>query len=281
MRSFYFMLCLVFLTACTQDPADMQEPELVVEGWIDSGGYPVVFVTTSLPINSQSGQSSNLSDHLLKWAKVSISDGTNETILTGKYMKDYTIPYAFTTTDLKGECGKTYQLVVDYPPYHAEATTTIPPLPDVSAVSASICEDNDTLYNVKVGINHISTDAAGYKLFAMRKNKEDTHLSCYMGTFDAKSLTANAEIPLFNVHKMNNKNFSPYFSLNDTLSIKVSTITNEALQFWNDFESNVSLSKSPFFATYKNLRGNLTGALGYWLGYGSNYYIVIPPKKQP
>ena len=113
MRSFYFMLCLVFLTACTQDPADMQEPELVVEGWIDSGGYPVVFVTTSLPINSQSGQSSNLSDHLLKWAKVSISDGTNETILTGKYMKDYTIPYAFTTTDLKGECGKTYQLVVD------------------------------------------------------------------------------------------------------------------------------------------------------------------------
>lgn len=275
---FAFLLTICLFASCSEDPIISQEPQLVVEGWIDSDNYPMVFVTTSLAIGRSDNLSSDLTDHLLKWAKVTVSDGTTEVVLTGKYMKNFYPPYGFTTTDLKGKCGNTYHLTVDYPPYHAEATTTIPPRPLIDSVTVAPLSPNDTLYGVKLHISENATpQGGGYKLFAMRKNKDSYPLSCYMGTFQASILNLPTQLPVYNVHKMDYKEFSPYFGPTDTLSIKAAVVDNDALQFWNAFESDVSLSKSPFLAPNENIKGNVTGALGYWFGYGCNSYVVYPP----
>lgn len=273
-----FLLFLILFSACTTEPYSAAEPQLVVEGWVDSNGYPIVFLTTTMTANGPKDQATDISSHLIKWAKVSISDGEKEVILTGKYMKDYMPPYGYTTSEMKGISGRTYRLTVDYPPFHAEATTTIPPIPKVDSISVKPCTDNDTLYEAKVCLSeNTMRDDGGYKLFAMRKHKDDYHLSCYMGTYKSALLQLPTRLSVFNVHRSDTKDFSPYFSSSDTLSIKVATVDEEALTFWNDFERNVSLSKSPFLSPNENMRGNVTGALGFWFGYGCSYHLVMPP----
>lgn len=279
------LLLLLVLSACTPEPYEQSSPQMVVEGWIDNGGYPKVFVTTTMNVNGRKEETTDLSSHLLKWAKVTISDGTNEVVLTGKYMKDNMPPYGFTTTEMKGVSGHTYHLTIDCPPYHAEATTTIPPQPEVDSICVRQHTDNDTLIEANVCISKKASAKGGYKLFAMRKHKDSYHLSCYMGTFKSELLKLPARLPIYNVHRMGTKDFVPNFSINDTISVKVATIDDVALQFWNDFERNVSLSKSPFLSPDENIRGNVTGALGYWFGYGCSYHIVVggrasnPPKR--
>lgn len=275
---FAFILTIGLLASCSEEPSISQEPRLVVEGWIDSDGYPMVFVTTSMTVDGSDNLSSDLTEHLIKWAKVTVSDGTTKVVLTGKYMKNYYPPYGFTTTELKGKCGNTYHLTVDYPPYHAEATTTIPPRPLIDSIMVAPLSPSDTLYGVKLHISENAMHQGGYKLFAMRKHKDSYPLSCYMGTYQSSKLNLPSQLPVYNVHKMDNKDFTPYFSPTDTLIIKAAVVDDDALQFWNAFESNVSLSKSPFLAPNENIKGNITGALGYWFGYGCNYYLVYPPQ---
>ena len=72
-------------------PADA--PEIVVEGWIEDGGFPVVMVTTSVPVSSEYEKWDSLEDHLVRWAKVTVSDGENEVVLTGKMDRNYFPPY--------------------------------------------------------------------------------------------------------------------------------------------------------------------------------------------
>lgn len=278
------LLLLLVLSSCTPEPYEQTSPQMVVEGWIDNGGYPKVFVTTTMNVNGRKEETTDLSSHLLKWAKVTISDGTNKVVLTGKYMKDNMPPYGFTTTEMKGVSGHTYRLTIDCPPYHAEAITTIPPQPEVDSICVRQRTDNDTLLEANVCISKKASEKGGYKLFAMRKHKDSYHLSCYMGTFKSELLKLPARLPIYNVHRMDTKDFVPNFSINDTISVKVATIDDVALNFWNDFERNVSLSKSPFLSPDENIRGNVTGALGYWFGYGCSYHIIggrvsNPPKE--
>ena len=70
-------------------------PEIVVEGWIEDGGYPVVIVTTTVPVTDEFKEWGSLNDHVVRWAKVTVSDGEREEVLTGKMDKDYFPPYVY------------------------------------------------------------------------------------------------------------------------------------------------------------------------------------------
>mgnify|MGYP000133994335 FL=1 len=112
--------------SCTDNPYNNEVPQLVVEGWIDSGDHPIVFVTTTVPFSTTKKTSTDFSSHILNWAKVTVSDGEHTVVMTGRVMANYPIGYGFTTSNMRGEAGKTYKLTVDYANYHAQATTTIP-----------------------------------------------------------------------------------------------------------------------------------------------------------
>ncbi len=95
----------------------------VIEGWIDSDGYPVVMFTASI-IPDEAGVP--LADKMLRWAKVTISDGENTVVMTGGPSDKYFPPFRYYTFDIKGKPGATYRIVADYKDLHAEAICTMP-----------------------------------------------------------------------------------------------------------------------------------------------------------
>ena len=58
------------LVACDADYTTEAKSQLVVEGWIDEGGYPVVILTKSLTISDKYQQADSLSQYLIRWANV-------------------------------------------------------------------------------------------------------------------------------------------------------------------------------------------------------------------
>ena len=90
MRVFRLHIILtVFLAAmmlsCEDDFLPQDQDVIIVEGWIDEGGFPVVIVTRSLPVRLRDDavQLEDLSDYVVKLARVTVSDGVNSVILTG------------------------------------------------------------------------------------------------------------------------------------------------------------------------------------------------------
>lgn len=100
-----------------------------------------------------------------------------------------------------------------------------------------------------------------------------------MGLYKPENISPHSALPVYNLHRPANSHFSPFFSYSDTLKIKFTTLDGPSYAFWDSFEDDVSLSGSPFFSTNSNLRGNVSGGLGYWCGYGSSVYYLQPPKK--
>ena len=113
-KSLTCLLLCAALTACESDYLGTAESQLVVEGWIENEGYPVVILSRSVPISEDYTPMDELDQYLLRWAKVTVSDGQNSVVLTGKYDSGYFPPYIYTTGRLKGRAGKSYTLTVEY-----------------------------------------------------------------------------------------------------------------------------------------------------------------------
>ena len=80
----YLLLLLLTLTACSAHYADEEESQLVVEGWIDEGDFPIVILTRSIPVKNEYQDISDLSQFVEHWARVTISDGEQEVTLVGQ-----------------------------------------------------------------------------------------------------------------------------------------------------------------------------------------------------
>lgn len=279
----WFLLLIIWgilQIGCADSPYDTDGPQLVVEGWIDAGGHPIVFVTTSLPFTSTDKNQTDFSSHILNWAKVTVSDGEQTVVLTGRVMRNYPIPYGFTTGQMRGQVGKTYKLTVDYADYHAQAITTIPHPCPIDSFRYALLTKADTLFELRAYASHLNLPTGGAcKFFVMRRGKDKHYLSCNMGLFAAQAVSPHAVFPVLQGHRLRNgkhDKYSPYFSTSDTLLVKFATLDAAAYHFWKSYEENLSLSSSPFFGSANALQGNINGALGYWCGYGTQEYVFGP-----
>ena len=122
------VLALSFLLGgCSQDASTSSQSQLVVEGWIDAGGFPVVKLTRTIPLSDKELALDSLSRYIDRWAKVTISDGERTEVLAGRYDKKYFPPFIYTTYDMRGEAGREYVLRVEASDGKvAEARTRIP-----------------------------------------------------------------------------------------------------------------------------------------------------------
>ena len=175
-KVFYIILLLVaVITACDEDYGiRSQSSDLVVEGWIQNNQFPVVILTRTLPVSSEFQNMDTLEDYIVNWAKVSITDGTDTVVLTGKYDKDYFPPYIYTTGRLRGETGKSYKLMVDYKDFHASAVTTIPPTPQLDSFKVERVPDVDSLFRIKVYFTDNPHEKNYYQLFTRQYQDDAT-----------------------------------------------------------------------------------------------------------
>lgn len=281
MKKILFFILLSLVCSCESDELPTGRDVLVVEGWIDDGGFPVVIVTKNLPLTEQSFNMDELSDKLVRWAKVSVVCDGDTTILTGMMNKAYFPPFIYTTSKMRGMSGKAYQLLVDYNGEHIEAVTTIPPRPDVDSLIVSNVEGNDTLYKVRIFFKDNPQERNFYKAFVRVGTQSRQFRSCYLGTVSDDVLQENNVMTINRGAFFNDSDYSPYFFPNDTILVKFAQIDESSFHFWSDYENHDSFSTNPMFPVSMNIRTNIQGGVGYWCGCGAVTYPVTFPVNIP
>ncbi len=273
-----FLVSMIILDGCDEG-LDIQDEssQMVVEGWIEDGGFPVVMLTRSLPVSTEYQSIDDMGDYLLRWAKVTIDDGTDSVVLTGKYDDGYYPPFVYTTSRMKGEAGRHYSLKVEYRDYYATATTTIPlSLPSRCAFRVERCNDADTLFQIKAFFKDNPTEKNFYQFFIREGTATKQYQASYLGTFDDAVLDTVVDVPVYRGQQLGRKKYTPYFKNTDTVSVKLANIDEVSFRFWNSYTKTLSLSNNMFLSTSSDIETNIFGGRGYWCGYSTVVdYIVI------
>ena len=280
MRKLAYIIFAFLLLGCSDAILPEGQPELVIEGWIEAGGPPVVLVSTTVPVTSNWREMEPvLESCVVRWATVSIHDGEQEIFLTGKLNTDYLPPFIYTTSRIEGEVGKKYKLKVSYGGRTAEAETIIPEPKSLAYIEADkISEDS---YEITAGLADDPETKDYYKFFTMIKDKDAIYESSFMGLVDDADLSEDvSEVKVWGkfTSAFGSTENNTYFSPGDQVYVRFCTLSEESYNYWHDFEDVASLSLNPFFPVTKKIRSNVQGGLGYWAGYGSKYYSVTIPN---
>lgn len=269
------LTCLTML-ACTTEPP--QEPSMVLEGWIDAGGFPVVLLHKSYVMDKTTYQRHTLDEvieeQLLPWSKVTVSDGENEEILTGRMDTLYMPPYTYSTINLRGEIGKTYTVTAKYKEMYVTATTTIPPVATLD--SLRIFSDNNNKKYVSAYIHR--TDYNAYYALFLRYIDGKQFMFCPSGVLDSRQLTGSSlEMMVYNP-LTNDSTLAPSMLSNfdtdtvNTYQLKVARLDEESYRFWDAFDRLNSTKGVAFVPVVENLIGNVQGGVGNFTGLGSSVY---------
>lgn len=245
------------------------EPQIVVEGWIENGGVANVCLTQALTMDMDTAGTS-ISDIAIRWAKVTVSDGQTEEVLTGRVDKNYMPPFIYRGSRIKGETGKTYWLKVEYSGRVLTASTTIPPVTPIEKLTVSKCTDSDTLYQIELKFHDDPLQQNYYKIFTQVIPEDTRFYPAFMGTFadnvledNTGSVRANRAMRHSHIGK-----YTPFFSLNDTVNVKLTQLPEEGFEFWSGYENEIINGKNPIFPSSTNLSTNIQGGKGIWCGYG-------------
>ena len=267
-----FLFIPIFLVSCDNTVIQPETNQIVIEGYIDEGDFPIVSVTKAISLTSEV-QDLDIMDYCIRWAKVSINDGNKEVILTGKWDNGYFPPYIYTTTHIRGASNKQYTIKVEYEKIEATAITTIPSKPTVDSIKI-IPTDVDSLCQIKLCITDNPKERNFYKIFVKKYNNKYNKqwLSSYLGVISDEILNNSNEILVNQAsYILDHHDFTPHFSYNDIISIKFAQIDEIAYNFWNDYENQTSFSKNPLFPLSENLATNIDGGLGCWYGCNAVY----------
>ena len=273
----YLLLMIASLCACAGSGiSEPQKPLLVVEGWIEDGDFPVVLLTKTMPITGEMQQVDFEDlDYLVRYAKVTVSDGENSVVLTGKYDAGYMPPYIYTTSHLRGKVGKTYWLTVEYDDYHATAVTTIPSRAKVDTFKLELRGQYSSRYQITACFTDNPSEKNYYQFFTRVGTKSKQFMASYLGSIDDEVLNGYTEVPVYAAHQLMKYEYSPYFSVDDTVTVKFAQVDEVSFRFWDEYTKSQSTAGNVFFATSSSVAGNIKGGMGYWCGYGStNYYFV-------
>ena len=265
MKKYAHILLLLAMMACSKTE-EVGRSQLVVEGWIENGQHPIVMVSESIGIaTDREMDTKGILDHIAKWAKVSISDGTRTEILTGIPDPEYFPPYIFTTSNITGEVGKSYTLKVEYKDYKMEATTRIPdPVPIENVYVQSV---TDTTASLRVCFTDPPQTGQYYKIFTRTEGKDSHYHPSALTNVSDESLDGYTEMFIYSTQRLMDFVDFPNIHVGDVLWIKLCTMDRPGYLYWNNFE--IMLASNMLSMFYENdLESNMEGALGYWTGYG-------------
>ena len=268
-----FLLALIAFCGCSDLRLSETDSRLVLEGWIEDGKFPVVLLSTAVPVSTESQNLESLQDHIVRWGKVTISDGEKEVILTGGPDDRFIPPYSYTTARMRGQAGKTYTIKAEYDAHVITSTTVIPARKELDYIRSE--EVLPGKYRLVAGLQDDSSEKNYYKFFVRRSGKDSTYMSSFLGLVNDDVLSDGVnEIGVYNGMSVRDDDFNQYFEEGDVVSVRFSTIDEESWKYWSDFEEIQSLARNPFFPVSNTIKSNVSGGLGYWAGYGSSYYTV-------
>ena len=123
----HLLLPLAALVFCHCSKETVPEGNLVVDGWIENGRPPVVMLTRSIVVGKQKQwDMEDMAGRVITDARVTVSDGEKEYVLTGMPSEEHFPPFVYSTTGLLGEPGKSYTLTVRSGEREAMARVALP-----------------------------------------------------------------------------------------------------------------------------------------------------------
>lgn len=280
--TYCLLLCLLLTGGCVETSnLDGFEYKLVVDGWIKEGEVPYVILTQTQPLLSNI-DSTSVEDMVVRWAKVSVSDGEETEVLSGRIDKNYFPPFIYRGNRLVGETGKTYTLKVEYSGREWTARTTIPasvPLTTLAPIPAA----NDTLFSIEATFDDPGNEKNYYKFFTKIAYKNTRFLSSLMGNFDDNLFNGQSMNVTVNqgIDQRQFKNFESHFHIGDTVTVQFCTLPEFGFRYWTAYENELVNGQNPFFPANQNLPTNIeNGGLGIWCGYGKKTYSIVYPAQK-
>jgi hypothetical protein len=280
----FVIVFVVFIASCSrEDYVESVEGEskIVVEGWIEQGDVPQVILSRSIPINA-TVDSTNIFDYFIRSAKVTISDGTNEEVLSLRSDKNRVPPYVYYGSKIIGEVGKTYALKIEYLNKVIEATTRIPDT--VSIKSAEYVKENptDTTGFVYLQFNDPALEKNYYQIQTRLDKAEPIFVPALYGNLNDDNF-ASSSVSLQvarGIYVFSKTKYRPYFTDGDLIFIKLRTMNKDGFDFWNSWQNEIVNGRSPIFPANTSLKSNIKGGIGIWEGYGQSTISIQTHKKK-
>ncbi len=283
----YILNALLILTAIVTSSCESDEPDdgitlrkmpLVVEGWIEDEGVPVVIVTRATDFNNDNTPLDNLVE---RWCRVTVSDGVESEVLPMRINSNYKPGVIYSANRLRGKIGHTYTLMVETDTDTVTAVTTIPPVARLDSLRTVRLEGSDTLFAIRAFARVDASKSRYYKFFTQVNGRESRYYSSFLGTFNAGEYdSAKGWNVAKGIHDTFGEHFSPHYLSGDTVNVKLCTMDSTAYEFWQAYENAVSLNGNMFFTVSESCPSNISGGLGYWAGYGTSMarIVVSPPE---
>lgn len=270
----FFLCILLALYGCeTNIP---QEQQMVVEGWIEDGKEPIVLLHYAYALdNPNIADTASMMDiignQLERYARVSISDGENEVVLTGQLNSKYLPPYIYTSAHIVGEAGHTYTIKATRNNISATATTSIPTIKPV-VDSISVRNISDSTQAVVAYINVPTTpEIIYYNAFVKRKGEFQLRSSLMSHTQSSQAKNGQIELPIYSNGKGIIMSGVSHFIQTDTTQyyLHLSVVDEMSYRIWEGISAQSINQGMYFMSIYKNMPSNVSSGLGYWCGYNS------------
>ncbi len=282
---YYISLFIVTLISCSRENSTevvTAESKIVVEGSIEQGDVAQVILSRSIPVESVI-DSSTVLNHVIRSARVSVSDGTNEELLRLKNNTNVIPPFTYYGSDIIGEVGKTYTLKIEYLNKVLTAETTIPQ--PVLIQSARYAKNDNIDYTGYITINFedLVNEKNYYQIATRLEYNETVFTPALYGNLDdanfqtpSVSLQIKRGVSIFPKTK-----FEPYFTDGDVVAVKLKTMNLDAFNFWNSWQNEIINGLNPIFPSNSSLKSNIKGGgVGIWAGYGQHTIIVRTLQKK-
>lgn len=260
---------LILMSSC-ESAYEPPKPQLCIEGYITQDDYPVICLTRTI---SPELPGVDVSDFIVKWGKVTLSDGDTTVILTGGPDKSFFPPYTYTTYEMKGRTGVKYTLTAEY---EDDMVTAVTMIPEPAKIDSLKCL---SVGSGKYDLNLYLTSSYKKEYFTIRTHIKGGRgaLPSFMGTYETegKGEEIVCAVKRPNVDTDTCK-YQSTFDKGEELMVTLCNIDHDAFIFWREYDNAVAFGGSQFLSPSRQLQGNVKGGLGYFLGYGSDTrYIKI------
>jgi hypothetical protein len=271
----FVSLCGLFFSSCTKD-VDVKVPDyeqkLVVEGGVESGEAPFVYLSWTAPYFGNV-QYSNVQQYLVSGAVVTVSDG-----LTTDTLKEV-LPgqgYFYLAQNMLGVTGRTYNLKISLNGKVYTASSTINnPIPLDSLYFKP--EVGDSLGFVWAHFKEPAGLGNQYRWFAKRIGKDNRFLAPFSSVFDDKFIDGkefdfayDRGVEPNSIANEDHNIEKGFFKVGDTVVVKYCTIGEKEFRYLRSYYLNIMSNGNPFAAP-STLESNIAGdAIGLWCGYGAS-----------
>jgi len=294
MKNWFLLLIILGFISCEKDieiKLDDTTESLVVDGSIENGQAPLLFLSRSLNYFSQIDPEI-LANSFVRNAEVYISDGVKRHRLKedsivnslGNAIYFYSNDPANAATAIIGAFNTNYTLEITADGKKYTAKTSIPAVTrQIDSLwweEVEIVEPEDSNL-AKMIIKATDKPGLGNYIRYFTKTNEEPFYPGFNSVFDDQVIDGTTYT--FPIDKGINKNTEVsdkdvFFNRGDTVVLKLCDIDRVTYDFWRTFEFSFQSVGNPFSSPVKVLGNVSGGALGYFGGYAAQYRtLIIPP----